>query len=57
VLPFFEDIVLTTEDPEIGDVGLPPNEKLIGCLVQEAVAIYPIGCMTCGVDSFHPKPF
>jgi len=48
VLPFLEDVAFATEDPEVGDVGLSPNEKLIGCLFYEAVEINPIGCMACG---------
>jgi len=55
VLPFLEDVAFATEDPEVGDVGLSPNEKLIGCLFYEAVEINPIGCMACGVDGFRPK--
>ena len=28
MLPFLEDVAFATEDPEVGDVGLSPNEKL-----------------------------
>ena len=52
---FFVDVAFATEDPEVWDVGLPPNEKFIGRLLQEAVEIDPVGCMTCGVDGFRPK--
>jgi hypothetical protein len=54
VLPL-ENVALTTEDSELGDVRLPPNEKLVGHLLQEVVEIHPVGCMTCGVDGFPQK--
>jgi len=55
VFPFLEYVAFATKHPEVGDVGLPPNEKLIGCLSQEAVEINSVGCMACGVDGFRPK--
>jgi len=55
VLPFLEYIALATADLEVGDVGLPTNEKLIGHLLQEVVEIHTVGCMACGVDGFFPK--
>ena len=55
MLPLLVDIAFATEDPEIEDVGLPPNENFIGRLLQEVVKIDPVGCVTYGVDGFRPK--
>ena len=55
MFPFLVDVAFAIEDLKVWDVGLPPNEKFIGRLLQEAVKIDPVGCMTCGVDGFRPK--
>ena len=52
---FLENETLTTEHPEVLEVGLVAGEDLIRSLVQAFAKIEPIGCMTCGVDGFGPK--
>ena len=52
---FLENETLTTEHPEVLEVGLVAGEYLLWCLVQAFAEIEPIGCMTSGVDGFSPK--
>ena len=52
---FLENETLTTEHPEVLEVGLVAGEYLIWSLVQAFAEIDPIGCMTSGVDGFGPK--
>ena len=51
----FKNETLTTEHPEVLEVGLVTGKYLIWSLVQAFAKIEPIGCMTCGVDGFGPK--
>src|SRR3989337_4217264 len=52
---FLENETLTTEHPEVLEVGLLAGEYFIWSLVQAFAEVEPIGCMTCGVDGFSPK--
>jgi len=52
---FFENETLTTEHPEVLEVGLVAGKYFIWSLVQAFAEVEPIGCMTSGVDGFGPK--
>ena len=52
---FLENETLTTEHPEVLEVGLVAGEYLLWSLDQAFAEIEPIGCMTSGVDGFGPK--
>ena len=52
---FLENETLTTEHPEVLEVGLVTGEYFIWSLVQPFAEIETIGCMTRDVDGFGPK--
>ncbi len=52
---FLEYETLTSEHPEVLEVGLVTGKYLIWSLVQALVEVEPIGCMSSGVDGFGPK--
>ena len=52
---FLESETLTTEHPEVLEIGLVAGEYLIRSLVQAFAEIEPVGCMTCCVDGFGSK--
>ena len=52
---FLENETLTTEHPEVLEVGLVTGKYLIWSLVQAFAEIKPTGYITCSVDGFGPK--
>jgi hypothetical protein len=52
---FLKIVALTTEHPEVLDIGLVAGKYFIRCLVQSLAEIKPIGRVKHGIDGFGPK--